>query len=42
MRYTKDNPVNYLPISFTFMPGKIMEQFLLKAMLRHKEEREVI
>jgi len=38
----KEDPGNYRPISLTSIPGKVMEQHILEAIMKRVEEKKVI
>ncbi|GAB0186581.1 mitochondrial enolase superfamily member 1 [Grus japonensis] len=38
----KEDPGNYRPVSFTSIPGKVMEQFILDVISKHVEEKKII
>lgn len=38
----KEDPGNYRPVSFTSIPGKMMEQLILNVISKHMEEKKVI
>jgi len=38
----KEDPGNYRPVSLTSIPGNVMEQFILEAIIKQVEEKKVI
>ncbi|RMC21385.1 hypothetical protein DUI87_02248 [Hirundo rustica rustica] len=38
----KDDPYNYRPVSLTSVPGKVMEQFILSAIMQHVQDGQGI
>jgi len=38
----KEDPGNYRPVSFTSIPGKMMEQLILEFIIKQVEEKKVI
>jgi len=42
MEDKKENPGNYRPVSLTSIPGKVMEQLILEAIMKQMEEKKVI
>ncbi|KAJ7418960.1 hypothetical protein WISP_56928 [Willisornis vidua] len=37
----KEDPGNYRPMSFSFIPGKVMKQLILDAITKHVEEKVI-
>ncbi|KFO81376.1 Putative 115 kDa protein in type-1 retrotransposable element R1DM, partial [Cuculus canorus] len=38
----REDPGNYRPVSLTSVPGKVMEQVILSAIIKHTQENRVI
>ncbi|KFO74868.1 RNA-directed DNA polymerase from mobile element jockey, partial [Cuculus canorus] len=38
----REDPGNYRPVSLTSVPGKVMEQVILSAIMKHMQENRVI